>query len=1075
MKGGVVKWFSENHVAGNFLMLFVVVAGFATWFQLKKEIFPETSIDAVAVRIPYPNATPEEVERGVCVPVEEAIADLTGIDTVRSTASQNIGIVTVEVETGYDVRSVMNDVKSRVDAIDNFPEQAEKPVLEEIVIKSPVMSVALTTDRDVDETTLTRLAEQMRDDLLTYEGGPPDSVGDVFAGFFRGKQGISQVSVAGTRDYEISIEISEDKLRELGLSHAAVADAVRRTSVDLPGGSIRAQGGEVIVRALGKRYTADEFRTVPVATRADGSQVLLEDVAEVRDGFEDVDLSAGFDGRPAVVVNVFRVGEEDTLALADLVHEYVAQSASRMPEGVQLAVWNDQSTYLKGRLELLQRNATWGLILVLLVLALFLRPSLAFLVAMGIPIAFAGGVWMMPLLGISINMISLFSFILVLGIVVDDAIVTGENVYTMIQRGVHPRKAAYLGTQEVSVVVIFGVLTTMAAFTPMLGLSGVSGKIWPNIPLVVIPTLAFSLLQSKFVLPAHLALLAPHQVEKPRNPIFRLQRWVADGLERFVHGVYQPVLRFCLHWRWVTLFSFIGLLLVSAGFVAGGHVKFKFFPDVEGDILTAKFELPQGVPFTRTEEIAARLEAAALQVGNELKNRDGEPVLRHVLASAGTQPFLTGFNPEGPPKATNIGEVTLELTPAAGRDVTSRMVIDAWRKAAGDLPGLEDISFKSEAAGGGNAFDFNVVGPDLRKLELATEWVKEELGKYTGVIDISDSNRAGKDELRLTRLTPEGRALGLRLQDVAIQVRAAFYGDEAQRLQRGRDEVKVMIRFPEGDRRTLASLETMKITAPDGSKVPLRQVVEYEFGSGPAVINRTDRQRSIKITADVEGSTNANEVMSTFRPEILEKIGERFPGVRYLQEGEQKDQADSVREIGIGFLGALVAIYVLIAIPLRSYWQPIIIMAVIPFGLIGAIAGHLVLGLNLSIMSMCGLVALAGVVVNDSLVMVDFVNRHRGELSSVKEAAAQAGVRRFRAILLTSLTTFAGLAPMLLETDVQARFLIPMAVSLGFGILFATVITLLLVPCTYLILEDLRRLPRLLSGFISRRRPAQAG
>ena len=1075
MKGGVVKWFSENHVAGNFLMLFVVVAGFATWFQLKKEIFPETSIDAVAVRIPYPNATPEEVERGVCVPVEEAIADLTGIDTVRSTASQNIGIVTVEVETGYDVRSVMNDVKSRVDAIDNFPEQAEKPVLEEIVIKSPVMSVALTTDRDVDETTLTRLAEQMRDDLLTYEGGPPDSVGDVFAGFFRGKQGISQVSVAGTRDYEISIEISEEKLRELGLSHAAVADAVWRTSVDLPGGSIRAQGGEVIVRALGKRYTADEFRTVPVATRADGSQVLLEDVAEVRDGFEDVDLSAGFDGRPAVVVNVFRVGEEDTLALADLVHEYVKNSASRMPEGVQLAVWNDQSTYLKGRLELLQRNATSGLILVLLVLALFLRPSLAFLVALGIPIAFAGGVWMMPLLGISINMISLFSFILVLGIVVDDAIVTGENVYTMIQRGVHPRKAAYQGTEEVSVVVIFGVLTTMAAFIPMLGLSGVSGKIWPNIPLVVIPTLAFSLLQSKFVLPAHLALLAPHQVEKPRNPIFRLQRWVADGLERFVHGVYQPVLRLCLHWRWVTMFSFIGLLLVSAGFVAGGHVKFKFFPDVEGDILTAKFELPQGVPFAQTEEIAARLEAAALQVGNELKNRDGEPVLRHVLASAGTQPFLTGFNPEGPPKATNIGEVTLELTPAAGRDVTSRMVIDAWRKAAGDLPGLEDISFKSEAAGGGNAFDFNVVGPDLRKLELATEWVKEELGKYTGVIDISDSNRAGKDELRLTRLTPEGRALGLRLQDVAIQVRAAFYGDEAQRLQRGRDEVKVMIRFPEGDRRTLASLETMKITAPDGSKVPLRQVVEYEFGSGPAVINRTDRQRSIKITADVEGSTNANEVMSTFRPEILEKIGERFPGVRYLQEGEQKDQADSVREIGIGFLGALVAIYVLIAIPLRSYWQPIIIMAVIPFGLIGAIAGHVVLGLNLSIMSMCGLVALAGVVVNDSLVMVDFVNRHRGELSSVKEAAAQAGVRRFRAILLTSLTTFAGLAPMLLETDVQARFLIPMAVSLGFGILFATVITLFLVPCTYLILEDLRLLPKLLSGFISRRRPAQAG
>ena len=1072
MKGGAVKWFSENHVAGNFLMLAVVVAGFATWFQLKKEIFPETAIDAVAVRIPYPNATPEEVERGVCVPVEEAIADLTGIDTIRSTAAQNIGVVTVEVETGYDVREVMDDVKSRVDAIDNFPEQAEKPVLEEIIIKSPVMSVALTTDREVDETTLTRLAEQMRDDLLAFEGGPPDSVADVLAGFFRGKSRISQVAVAGTRDYELSIEVSEVRLRELGLSHADVANAVRRTSVDLPGGSIRAEGGEIIVRALGKRYTADEFRTVPVATRPDGSEVLLEEVAEVRDGFEDVDLSASFDGRPAVVINVFRVGDEDTLALAELVHEYVAASQTRLPEGVNLAVWNDQSSYLKGRLELLQGNAIGGLILVLIILALFLRPSLAFLVALGIPVAFAGGVWVMPMLGISINMISLFSFILVLGIVVDDAIVTGENVYTMIQQGVHPRKAAYLGTQEVSVVVIFGVLTTMAAFTPMLGLSGVSGKIWPNIPWVVIPTLAFSLLQSKFVLPAHLALLAPHQAERPRNPIFRLQRRVAEGLEAFIRGIYQPALRFCLHWRWVTLAAFIGLLLTSIGFVAGGHVKFKFFPDVEGDILTAKFELPQGVPFERTREIAARLEAAAMQAGAELKNRDGEPILRHLLASAGTQPFQTGFNPEGPPKASNIGEVTLEMTPAGGRDVTGREVIDAWRKAVGELPGLEDISFKSEAAGGGNAFDFNLVGPDLRRLEQATEWVKAELSKYTGVIDIADSNRSGKDELRLVRLTAEGRALGLRLEDVAMQVRAAFYGDEAQRLQRGRDEVKVMIRFPEDDRRTLASLETMRITTPGGAKVPLRQIVEYEFGSGPAVINRTDRQRSIKITADVEGGTNANQVMATFRPQVLDVIGERFAGVRYLQEGEQKDQADSVREMGVGFLGALVAIYVLIAIPLRSYWQPIIIMAVIPFGFIGAVGGHLLLGLNLSIMSMCGLVALAGVVVNDSLVMVDFVNRHRAEIGSIKEAAAQAGVRRFRAILLTSLTTFAGLAPMLIETDVQARFLIPMAVSLGFGILFATVITLFLVPCSYLILEDVRSVPGRLIRRIRRSRAA---
>ena len=1055
---GAIKWFSENHVAGNFLMLAVVLAGFTTWFKLKKEIFPETSIDAVAVQIPYPNATPEEVERGVCVPVEEAIADLTGIDKIRSTATQNVGVVTVEVATGYDVREVMDDVKSRVDAIDNFPEQAEKPVLEEIVIKNPVMSLAITTDRDVDETTLTRLAEKIRDDLLTYQGPGPKSVTDVVANFLRGAPSISQVTVAGTRDYELSIEVSEERLRELGLTHQMVAAAVKRTSVDLPGGSIRAEGGELILRALGKRYTADEFRTIPVATREDGSVVLLEEIADVRDGFEDVDLSAAFDGKSAILVNVFRVGNEDTLALAQLVRDYVDHSETLLPEGVNVSIWNDQSSYLKGRLDLLKRNATWGLGLVLLVLALFLRPSLAFLVALGIPISFAGGIWLMPMLGISINMISLFSFILVLGIVVDDAIVTGENVYSRIQKGEHPRQASYLGTHEVGTVVVFGVLTTMAAFTPMLGLSGVSGKIWPNIPLVVIPTLGFSLLQSKFVLPAHLSLLAPHQKERPKNPIFRLQRWIADGLERFVSHVYTPALAFCLRWRIVTIACFIGLFIGSLGFVAGGHVKFKFFPEVEGDVLSAKFELPQGAPFTATREIAERLEKAAMKVGQELKNDAGEPVIRHLLASSGTQPFQTGFNPNGPPKATHLGEVTLELTPAAGRSVTGRQFIDAWREEAGELPGLEDISFKAETAGGGNAFDFNLVGPDLERLKEATAWVKAQLGEYPGVIDIADSNRAGKDELRFIRLTPQGQALGLRLQDVASEVRDAFYGNEAQRLQRGRDEVKVMIRYPQEDRRTLDSLETMRIRTPGGGEVPLRQVVEYEFGRGPAVISRTDRQRSIKITGDVEGGVNANEVMRTFQPDVLEKLPARFPGVRFQQEGEQKDQADSVREIGIGFVGALVAMYVLIAIPLRSYWQPIIIMTVIPFGLIGAIGGHLLLGMNLSIMSMCGLVALAGVVVNDSLVLVDFVNRHREEAGSVSEAARQAGARRFRAILLTSLTTFVGLMPMLLETDVQARFLIPMAVSLGFGILFATVITLFLVPCVYVVLEDVRKL-----------------
>lgn len=1061
---GAVKWFTRNHVAGNFLMLAVLLAGFTTWFKLKKEIFPDIAIDAVMVRVPYPNATPEEVERGVSVPVEEAVADLQGIKKLRSSSAQSMGSVIIEVENGYDTRDVMGDVKSRVDAIDNFPEETETPVVEEILIRNPVMSITLTAD--TDEATLRKLAEQVRDDLLTYEAGPPKNLGDFFAKAFRGEATISQVEIAGTRPYEISIEVPEETLRNLGLKLSDVAAAVRGSTLDLPGGSVRTERGEVILRALGKRYEASQLTDIPVQTLRDGSIVRLGDVAQLLDGFEDVDVSARFDSKNALLINVYRVGSEDTLALAAMVRDYVAESESQLPEGVDLAIWNDQSVYLLGRLNLLRRNAITGLLLVLLVLTMFLRPSLALLVALGIPISFAGGIWLMPLLGISVNMISLFAFILVLGIVVDDAIVTGENVYTRIQNGEHPSVAAWKGTSEVGTVVVFGVLTTMVAFTPMLGLSGVSGKIWPNIPLVVIPTLAFSLLQSKFVLPAHLALLSPTNREAKVNILFRFQRRIADGLESFVKKIYQPFLGFALTWRYVTATAFVSVLVLTLGVVATGIMQFKFFPDVEGDILSAKVELVQGVPFEETEKVVRRIEAAAVALGKKYETAKGDRVVRHILSSAGTQPFQTGVVVGGPPTSTHIGEVTVELAPAGDRSITSEQLVEEWRSLSGQIPGVVELSFQAETAASGNAIDVNLSGPDLAMLEAATAYAKEGLGEFSGVIDISDSNRGGKDELRFEELTPAGRAMGFRLEDIALQVRDAFYGNEVQRLQRGRDEVKVMVRYPTADRRTLASLEDMNVRTPAGDEVPLSQVVVMSPGRGPAVIERTDRQRSIKITADVETDTNAKEVADGFTAKVLSRIPEEFPGVRFSFEGEQKDQNDSVREIGIGFLAALVGMYVLIAIPLRSYVQPLIIMSVIPFGLVGAIWGHALLGLNLSIMSMCGLVALAGVVVNDSLVMVDYVNRHRQESPSLRGAAIAAGGRRFRAILLTSLTTFVGIMPMILEKDVQGRFLTPMAVSLAFGILFATVITLFLVPAVYLILEDIKNSgPRLMRLF----------
>lgn len=1074
----IIKWFSGNHVAGNFLMLAVLLAGFSTWFQLRKEVFPETSFDAVVVSVPYPNATPEEVANGVVIPIEEAIADVDGIKRVRSTASRNVGVLTVEVETGYNTRDVMGDVQTKVDGVDSFAENAEEPVFEELIVNRQILSLAITGD--TDEASLRAYAEKVRDGLLNYTPPEPKNGKEKFGAFiknpsaeiqrfFKGPATIKKVELASVRPFEISIEVSEDVLRQYQLTLQQVAAAVRSASLDLPSGSVKTGSGEIVVRAVGRKYRGAEFREIVVKTLPDGSDLKLYQVADIVDGFEDTELDSTFNGRRAVVLHVFRVAEQDTLSVARVAKQYIASLEKQ--EGVGISVWNDQSTILDARLDLLMSNIGVGLVLVLIVLALFLRPSLAFLVALGIPVSFAGGIWLMPELGISINMISAFAFILVLGIVVDDAIVVGENVYTRIQGGEHPREASWKGTHEVGVVVIFGVLTTMAAFTPMLGLSGVSGKIWPNIPLVVIPVLFFSLIQSKFVLPAHLALLKPSTGEPKTNPLFRLQSAIAGGLERFVLVVYTPFLKLCLRFRYIVWAAFVAMVVLAVALVATGRIPFQFFPKVEGEILSAKLEMPLGAPFSETQEAVRRLEEAALKLGLEMKDLNGNPVVVNTLATSGMQPFLAGLAPGGPAAGTHLGEVTLELVAAKERDISSEQLKTEWQRLVGEIPGVVSLTFRAETAAGGNAIDINLTGPNNDDLLAAADWATERLkNDYKGVVDVFNSDRKGREELIVRDLTPRGKALGFDLANVMSQVRDAFYGNEVQRLQRGRDEVKVMVRYPEEERRSLANFENMKLRTPSGSEVPLLEVIEPEYGRGPATVTRVDRFRTIGLQADVDiaGGFNANEIVTRYTEEVLDQLATRFPGVTYSFEGEQSDQRDSVREMSIGFFGALLIMYVLMAIPLQSYVQPLIVMSVIPFGMVGAIAGHVVMGMNLSIMSMCGLVALAGVVVNDSLVLVDYVNRHRGEDRTVFEAALKAGARRFRPILLTSLTTFVGLVPMLLEDDMQAKFLIPMAVSLGFGILFATAITLILVPSLYVILDDavkaLRKIRHLLVG-----------
>ena len=751
--------------------------------------------------------------------------------------------------------------------------------------------------------------------------------------------------------------------------------------------------------------------------------------------------------------------------MAAAVKKFIAEDAPLLfPEGVSFEIWKDDSKYLSGRLDLLGRNAIFGFILVLIVLSLFLRPVLAFLVALGIPASFMGALMLMPWLGVSINMISLFAFILVLGIVVDDAIIVGENVYERISRGEDPKHAAPAGTHEVGVVVIFGVLTTMMAFTPMLGLSGVSGKIWPNIPLVVIPTLAWSLLQSKFVLPAHLALLRRHDPNK-RTLSDKLLGGVDRTLKAFIERVYQPVLNLAMRWRYVTTCLFLALLVTVGGLVGTGWIKFNFFPDVEADVVIARLRLADGVAFETTRDAVRKIEAASNRLNQEYLEKHGASVIRNTLASAGVQPFLNGFEAlAGAPKGDHLGEVTIELIDGADRQMSGIEIASRWRELTGPIPGALELAFQTQGAGGGNAIDLELTGTDIVELEKASEFVKTALAGYQGVIDIADNNNPGQRELKLG-IKPAGEILGLRLMDVSRQVRQAFYGDETQRLQRGRDEVKVMVRYPEAERRSLQNLTDMKIRAADGSEVPFHEVAEVKMGRSASAIRRADRRRAISITADIDKAVpgaNANEVVASLNAEVLPKMKERFPGVSYGFEGEQKDQRQSVQEIGQKALLALLGIYVLLAIPLRSYFQPLIVMSVIPFGLVGAALGHVGMGLNLSIMSMCGIVALAGIVVNDSLVMVEFVNRERALGHDAHDAAIKAGMRRFRPILLTSVTTFVGIMPMVFETDLQARFLIPMAVSLGFGILFATFITLLLVPVIYLIMEDTGRLLRLL-------------
>jgi multidrug efflux pump subunit AcrB len=1017
---GSIAWMAGHSVTANLLMVVLLVGGIIFGLKIKKEVFPDFELDRVNITVPYPGASPEEIEKGILLAIEESTVDLEGVKKLIASAEEGVARVTVEIHEGEDVQAIAQELKNEVDRISSFPEEAEEPLVTIAKRKRFVVSLALYGNQS--ERVLRELAEVVRDSLLQDPG-------------------ITQVELVGVRPLEISIEIPQDILRTYNLTLGEVAQRIRQASVELPGGAIKSESGDILVRIKDRRDYGREFAHVPIVTTREGTRVLLEDIATIRDAFEETDNFATFNGKPAVLIEVYRVGDQTPTSVSEAVKRQLAFiNRQVLPTGVTLESRYDRSEIYQQRMDLLLRNGFLGLGLVFILLAIFLEARLAFWVSLGIPISFLGSMLLLPVLGVSINLVSMFAFIVTLGIVVDDAIVVGENIYHHHQRGLPWFEAAVSGAREIAMPITFSVLTNMVAFMPMLFVPGFMGKVFKQIPIVVISVFAISLIESLFILPAHLG----HQ--KVRNPS-GFFGWLHSGQQRFshffirmVHTRYGPFLDLALRYRYVTLSIGFAVLFITAGYVKSGRMGFELFPKVESDYAKVTAVLPFGTAFQKTEKVQERLVTAAQKV---ISQNGGDRLAEGIFA------LIDG----------NRTELRLYLTPPKERPISTAKLTELWRTEVGIIPGLESVKFESDAGGPGRgaAISVELSHRDVGVLEKASSDLAEALAFYPEVEDIDDGFSPGKQQLDF-RITPEGRSLGLTSQEVARQVRHAYYGAEALRQQRGRNEVKVMARLPRAERVSEYNLEEMILRTPAGSEIPLREAVIISRGRAYTTIDRRDGRRIVTVAADVRPRSKAGLILQSLKAEIFANLQRKYPGLAFSFEGRQADRRESTQSLMRGLMMALIVIYAMLAVPFNSYVQPVIIMIAIPFGIVGAVAGHLIMGYSLSVMSMFGVVALAGVVVNDSLVLIDFANRkHRSGLRK-DQAIREAAIHRFRPILLTSLTTFGGLAPMIFETSRQARFLIPMAISLGFGIIFATLIILVLVPSLYLVTEDIKKL-----------------
>ena len=1022
---GPIAWMAKNSVAANILMLVLLVGGFFAATKVKQEFLPEAQLDMVTVSVPYPGASPEEVEQGILLVVEEAVRGIDGVKRVISTANEGNGSVQIEVLPRHDVNRVADDVRNEVDRIRTFPLDAEKPIISAAKIKRAVMDVIVAAD--VSENVLRELTERTRDRLLQSGG-------------------VTQLELSNVRNFEIAIEIPQDKLRELNLTLQDVSDILARSSVELPGGGMKTTGGEILVRVRDRRDLGREFAKIPIVTTANGTKLLLEDIAQIHDSFDESDKYSFFNGKPAMGITVYRVGKETPLTVEAAVLKTLDELRASMPDGLEFTIWDNRADYFRGRMNLLLKNGTMGLVLVFILLGLFLEMRLAFWVMLGIPISFLGTFLFMSGMDVSLNMISMFAFLIALGIVVDDAIVVGENIYHYHQSGLPFLQAAIKGTKDLAVPVTFSILTNIVAFLPLYFVPGTMGKFFRVIPLVVCSTFLISLVEAVFILPAHLA----HQKDL-KNPhiIHRLQQRFSKKFLHFVRDVYGPFLDRTLRMRYITFSVGLVILILTIGYVKSGRMGWEFFPSVESDLALCSYTLPYGAPVEKTLEVHDRVIAAGNKVIAEIEKESGKKLIKGVLSEIGN-------GGRGGQSGGHVAQVTYELLDPDSRPVSTKEFVERWRKATGPISGLKNIRFRDDSGGPGGGSDAMTVDLSHRSmavLEQASKELADALRIYPMVQDIDDGFTPGKPQIDFSIL-PEGRSLGLASRDVARQVRNSYYGAESIRQQRGRNEIKVMVRLPKAERDTEFSLEEMIVRTPAGTEVPLREVVEVKRGRAYTTITRRDGRRVVTVSADVTPRDQTEQILTAVKADILPALMKKYNGLSYSFEGRQADQRESVGGLVAGLYAALLLIYVLLAVPFKSYGQPLIIMVSIPFGIVGAIIGHLILGYSLSLMSLFGVVALSGVVVNDSLVLIDYANQKRRDGANMHDAMLSAGIQRFRPIILTTLTTFGGLTPMILETSRQAKFLIPMAISLGFGILFATGITLILIPSLTMILED---------------------